>query len=79
MSQDTSSSAGEPLNFAGTRGWGFFSFFAPPYLLHLAGSVIVSGHSAALLFNFHGSGLEEAIPNRPLGHITSAVAPNLHL
>lgn len=67
---------------SGTLGC-FFSFFAmviiPLYLLHLTGSIIVSCHAAALLFNLHGSGLEEAISDRPLCHVTSAVAPNFHL
>lgn len=49
------------------------------YLLHLTGSVIVGCHAAALLFNLHGSGLEQAISDWPLGDVTSAVAPYLHL
>lgn len=49
------------------------------YLLHLTGSVIISCHAAALLFDLHGSGLQETISDRPLGHIPSAVTANLHL
>lgn len=52
---------------------------APRYLLHLTGSVVVGRHAAALLFDLHGSGFEETVSDRPLGHVTSAVAPNLHL
>lgn len=74
-----------PLNPAGTEERQSVS---PPslrvsvpslYLLHLTGSVVVRCHAAALLFNLHGSGLEEAISDRPLAHITSAVAADLHL
>lgn len=49
------------------------------YLLHLAGSVIVGCHAASFLFDFHSSGLQEAIPDRALGHISSAIPPDLHL
>ena len=49
------------------------------YLLHLTGSVVVGGHAAALLSDLHGSGLQQAISDRTLGYVSSAVAPDLYL
>lgn len=48
-------------------------------LLHLAGGVVVCGHAAALLPDLNGSGLQEAVPDWPLGHVSSAVAADLYL
>lgn len=65
----------------GTVGcvWGEVSPSPLLYLLHLAGSVIVSCHAASFLFDLHRPGLQEAVPDRPLGHISSAVTSDLHL
>lgn len=48
-------------------------------LLHLAGSIVVCGHAAALFPDLNSSGLEKAVPDRPLGHVSSAVAADLNL
>lgn len=52
---------------------------ASSHLFHLTGSVVVSRHAAALLSDLHGSGLQETISDRPLGHVASAIAPDLYL
>lgn len=49
------------------------------YLLHLTSSVIVCRHATAFLPDLHCSSLQEAIPNRPFGHIASAITSDLHL
>lgn len=61
------------------KGSFFWGGVAVLYLLHLTGRVIISCHAAALLFDLHGSCLQETISDRPLGHIPSAVTANLHL
>lgn len=48
-------------------------------LLHLAGSIVICGHAAALFPNLDGSCLQETVPDWPLGHVSSAVAANLNL
>lgn len=49
------------------------------YLFHLTGSVVVGRHAAAFLSDLHGSGLQETVPDRPFGHVASAIAPDLYL
>lgn len=49
------------------------------YLLHLTGSVVVGRHAAAFLSDLHGSGLQQTISDRPLGHVASSIAPDLDL
>lgn len=65
------------------RSSGLFSFLGDSGLvfdlLHLAGSVIVCGHAAALFPDFNGSGLQETVPDWTLGHVSSAVAADLNL
>ena len=49
------------------------------HLFHLASGVVVGRHAAALLPDLHGPGLQQPVPDRPLGHVAGAIAADLHL